>query len=426
MLVIAAGSSSSRLQLSPVLFSRPVQFVGAVSYSTYLWHWPIIVILPSVLGHELGTLAKLGALVVSVLLGWLTKKFVEDPVRSSALLNRRRSIAYGFAIVTASALVIASTVAWNAGAARSAEDQAAAASAIDAALDEGNPCFGAAAMSRGADCPAQHAVDPKFGPDFAADDWGSIAGVTKDGTLPDKSACVDLSETGAGFLDCRLGVPDGPVTVAIVGDSHALALTEPLVRIAESKGWSVRVILRNSCTPSLPMAYTGVDTKADCNQWRADVADRIADDPDIDIVVSTGFTRGEPEAAFAGTRADLVHDYSGMWTLWANAGKKVIVIADVPLTNGESVPECVAAHLTQDDPCAVPRERALAWDPAAEAAAVESRVELVDLTDAFCDETACHSVIGGLIAYRDPHHLSATFALTLVPQLRQAIDAEGR
>jgi peptidoglycan/LPS O-acetylase OafA/YrhL len=420
--VIAAGSTGSRIQAARVLFSRPVQFVGGVSYSTYLWHWPLIVIIPQALGYEVGIVTRLMILVASVALGWLTKKFIEDPARTSRLLNGRRVVTYGAAVLVAGSLVVASAVAWNVGAARAADERAAASALIDQALDDGNPCFGAAAAT--APCPDSHRVDPRFGPDFAADDWGAVAGVNKDGTLPDLSLCVDFSGTGAGYLDCKAGPQESGTVLAIVGDSHALALTEPLLHIADAEGWSVRVFLHNSCTASLPMDYS-TSAKASCNDWRHALSERIAADPDIDLVVTTGFTRGEPEPTYAGTRADLVQGYAGLWTGWADRGKRVFVIEDVPLTTGESVPECVGAHEAEDDPCSVPRGQALAWDPVVDAvsAAADPDVSLIDVTDAFCDTTTCHSVIGGLIAYRDPHHLSATFALTLVPQIREALDA---
>ena len=89
-----------------------------------------------------------------------------------------------------------------------------------------------------------------FGPDFAADDWGSLAGVTKDGKLPDTVPCVDFSPNqAAGFLDCTFSTPNAKTTLAIVGDSHALSLTEPLVQLAQKEGWNIRAFLRNSCTP---------------------------------------------------------------------------------------------------------------------------------------------------------------------------------
>jgi peptidoglycan/LPS O-acetylase OafA/YrhL len=422
LLVIAAGTSASRIQAPLLLASRPVQAIGDWSYSIYLWHWPLIVILPYALGHPIGTVTKIAILVATIVLGALAKRFVEDPVRLSPLLARpvwRSYLAFGLA----AALVVGSAVGVGGVAARAAADaREEAEQSIQQLLDD--PCFGAAAMAGNVSCPDSHRVSPEFGPDFAADDWGSIAGVTKDGTLPDKLQCIDFSGDGSGFLDCTRGDPSSATTIAIVGDSHALALFEAIERLAEANGWKVRGILRNSCTPSLPMRYDSPETKADCNKWRDAMAGRIADDDSIDVVVAAGFTRGEPEPVFQGTREDLLHDYADLWQRWADAGKRVYAIADAPQMNGEPVPDCVQLHQAADDPCAVPRDDGLVFDPVVEAARRDgSAAQLVDLTGAFCDESTCHAVIGGVIAFRDPDHLSATFALTLIPRLRAVITA---
>lgn len=423
LLVIAAGTSTSRIQRPLLLASRPVQAIGGWSYSIYLWHWPLIVILAFALGHPLGTVTKVAVLVASIVLGALAKRFVEDPVRLSPMLTRPVWRSYA-AFTVAAALVVGSALAVGGAGARAAVDaQEQAEQSIQQLLDD--PCFGAAAMSSAAACPDSHRVSADLGPDFAANDWGAIAGVTKDGTLPDKLNCIDFSSDGDGFLDCTRGNPSSSTTIAIVGDSHALALFEPLERLAEASGWKIRGFLRNSCTPSLPMLYDTPETKMDCNAWRQAVADRIAEDDSIDLVVSTGFTRGEPEAVFRGTHDDLVDGYVDLWNLWADAGKRVYAIEDVPVMGGDSIPDCVQLHETEDDPCAVSRADGLVSDPVADAAArIGSNATLVDLTDAFCDESRCHAVIGGVIAYRDPHHLSATFALTLIPRLRDVITAE--
>jgi peptidoglycan/LPS O-acetylase OafA/YrhL len=423
LLVIAAGTTTSRIQRPLLLQSWPVQTIGGASYSIYLWHWPIIVALPFVLGHTLGLKAKIFILIASLLLGWATKLFIEDPARRSRLLNRRAWVNYAVVVVAASAVAISSVVVSNVAGTVQLADQKLSEKAVHNALAGNNECFGAAAMTSPTPCADLHTVNAKFGPDFAADDWGSVAGVTKDGTLPDKSACVDFSSNNSGFLDCTLGNADAPRTLAIVGDSHALALFEPLLNLAESRGWKVRGFLRNSCSASLPLDYVSPGGEVGCNQWRTAVAKRIADDPTISLVITTGFTRGQLNpTAVKGTRTDLEHDYSDLWSEWTKAGKKVVAIEDVPLTSGQSVPDCVAASKGVPDPCTQPRSTALAFDPVVGAAAMGNPgVRLIDLTSAFCDSTTCHSVIGGLIAYRDSHHLSATFALTLTSRLSAAI-----
>lgn len=424
--VIGAGTSSSRIHRVLLMKSKPVQLIGDASYSIYLWHWPMIVALPFVLGHELGIAPKIAILAASIALGWITKVLVEDPARRSRVLNHRTWINYAVAVVAATAVLVAATGVWSTALAQESATQLAARELISAALDGGNQCFGASAMTLSASCAQSHTVAKGFGPDLAADDWGSLAGVTKDGTLPDTVPCIDFSPRRAGFLDCTISTPNSKATLAIVGDSHALSLTEPLVRIAQKQGWSIRTFLRNSCTPSLPMTYRTPETKADCNQWRKLMSGRISDDRNISMVVATGFTRAEPEADFVGSKRELELDHAKLWSKWARAGKHVFVIEDVPRTSGQSVPECVALHIGDSDPCTVPRATALAYDPAANSVSLakSERVSLIDLSSAFCDARACHSVIGGLIAYRDPHHLTATFALTLIPRLESAMGIE--
>jgi peptidoglycan/LPS O-acetylase OafA/YrhL len=424
--VIAAEWSDSRIQRSLLLRSRPVQLIGDASYSIYLWHWPMIIALPFVVGHALGIAPKLVILAASLLLGWLTKVLVEDPARRSRALNFRTWTNYLVAGVAAMVLVAGTTGLWSTALAQESASQLAAREVINAALHEGNPCFGAAAMDSGAKCPELHTVAKGFGPDFAADDWGSLAGVTKDGKLPDSVPCTDFSPENKGFLDCTVSAPNAKTTLAVVGDSHALSLAEPLVRIAEKQGWKIRTFLRNSCTPSLPMDYGDPASKADCNEWRKLTRERIGNDSAISIVVATGFTREEPEADFVGTKRDLELDHAKLWSSWGKAGKRVFVIEDVPRTSGQSVPECVALHAREADPCSLPRVKALAYDPTANSVrrAKSTRVTLIDLSPAFCDARKCHSVIGGLIVYRDPHHLTATFALTLIPQLEKAMGVE--
>ena len=60
---------------------RPIPYVGDISYSVYLWHWPLIVIAPFALNSELTALHKVGIVVVTIGLAAASKVFVEDKFR---------------------------------------------------------------------------------------------------------------------------------------------------------------------------------------------------------------------------------------------------------------------------------------------------------------------------------------------------------
>ncbi len=85
-LVIVGGTSPHRQWHTPVTSSAPVQLVGNLSYSLYLWHWPLIVLVPyafpgAAAGGTLSTPVGLAIVAASLALAYLSKRLVEDPIR---------------------------------------------------------------------------------------------------------------------------------------------------------------------------------------------------------------------------------------------------------------------------------------------------------------------------------------------------------
>jgi hypothetical protein len=112
----------------------------------------------------------------------------------------------------------------------------------------------------------------------------------------------------------------------------------------------------------------------------------------------------------------------GLVTRWDELtalGSKVVAIRDNP-SPGFDVPLC----LDQADPspdeygtvCTTPRGEALLVDAQVDAASATGAA-LIDVTDALCDDERCHTVVGGVVAYRDEGHLTKTFVLSVVPQI---------
>src|SRR5690606_30528375 len=109
--------------------------------------------------------------------------------------------------------------------------------------------------------------------------------------------------------------------------------------------------------------------------------------------------------------------YRETWAALAEAGKTVVVLADLPQMGVGDIPECVAKARSTVDPCTADTATALTTDPLLAAAEGQDGVLPVDLTGHFCDAELCHSVIGGFVAYGDANHMSSFFARSIAPFL---------
>jgi peptidoglycan/LPS O-acetylase OafA/YrhL len=94
-LIIAAGEHGSSM-VGKALAQRPVVFVGLISYSLYLWHWPVIVFQNTfhllVDRHGSDALSKLSAFALSLILAVISWRFVETPFREGPRRPKRRAL----------------------------------------------------------------------------------------------------------------------------------------------------------------------------------------------------------------------------------------------------------------------------------------------------------------------------------------------
>jgi peptidoglycan/LPS O-acetylase OafA/YrhL len=108
-LVIYAGESGPSLTKS-ILSWRPLVFIGVISYSLYLWHWPIIVFTKYVVARPLISGLSHGEAIAvipsSILIAFLSYEFVESPFRGGdSRISRRQIFAFGFATSALSAVL---------------------------------------------------------------------------------------------------------------------------------------------------------------------------------------------------------------------------------------------------------------------------------------------------------------------------------
>jgi peptidoglycan/LPS O-acetylase OafA/YrhL len=414
--VIAAGTEGSAYAVARPLSLRPATRVGDVSYSMYLWHWPLLVVMPFITGVGLRDRDKVAVFLATLLLALVCTRWLEDPVRSSRLLADVPSRAYALA---AAGLVVVVAVA---GALQVDLDQGARvdAQATEQVLQQSQvqdlPCIGPAALEPD----ARAGCSPVAGTDPPVPGPVAAARETNESAFP---GCH--SEPSDPKLHvCSLGTRGQPVrTVAIVGDSHAAQWFGTLDAIGKERGWRVRTFTRSGCplTDARALRAHWTDQRyVRCRTANKQAEAKVLADPAIDTVFVTA-----DSSSYTWSPAPGTDGFRAVWGRLTAAGRQVVVIRDVPeVKDHTSSPTCVAQHAGDPGQCANPRGTALA--PDAEAAAVTGApagVRLVDLTGQFCDATLCYAVVGGVMAYRDAGHLTDEYAALLAPYLARAFDA---
>jgi len=403
--VDAAGGLGRALAL------RPVQWLGDVSYAVYLWHWPIIVLLPSVTG-PLATVDRIGVVAATLVLAALTKRFVEDPFRARAWQTRiRRTYVLGVAgMVVVVGLGTLQIVESDQRVDRARE-------AVAARLRE--PCFGAGSLAPGADCRPDER-DPVPAPALAAEDRpAAYAEVGGRNCWAARPRFRDVS--------CAFGDRDGAVRVALVGNSHAGHWLPALQEIAARRGWRIDTHLASKCAFAdlRQQLATDADTSA-CRAWVRRTARTLAS-RDYDLVVMANRISVSAQGVSYDESAEpYERGYAAVLRVLAAAEVPVVVVRDTPAPGDAgiaSIPDCVAEEPDDLRRCSGARDDWVPVDPSVAAVAALGRSEIrsIDLNDRICEAERCAGVVGGAVAYFDGSHLTATFARTLAPFLEPAL-----
>ena len=420
--VIAAGTSHSKMAAAYWLSRRPATWVGDISYSIYLWHWPILVALPYATGHNLTTFEKLAVFVATLLLSWLSTRLVEEPIRRSKALSEKplRTIilgACGMAVVIAGVLLLRADLA-NKIDASTERTQAAL------AAPKTTGCLGPPSIVPANNCSTVHGTGALLSPPVAV-----AAQLTRDKLY---TTCFSPLNS-AVIRSCHLGDNVEPDRrVALVGDSHATHWGHAFDTVGKEQNWEITTYFRPSCPLTaarrvLPAERTSAEQFV-CERSNSEVVRRILADPKIDTVfVSARSSVYEWISPPALPLADPAHDgFRRLWGQLVGAGKQVVVLRDVPQLT-ENVPSCVEGRTRPPWlRCASPVAKGLVADVEAEAAVGQSGVSVVDLSDLFCDTRWCYPVIGDVLVYFDSSHISAEYSTLLAPFLSRAISEIGR
>ncbi len=402
LLVLVAGATGSRVGADRFLSSRPLIYLGNISYSLYLWHWPVLLFYLVVRGQsEVGLLGGAGVIGLSVVLAVLTYHGIENPVRYSQIGVTTRWGAYRFAALVL-VPVLGAAIAWQ----YIGESRAKFEFRIE---DSRYP--GAQALAMG---------EPLYDPDN--DVVPPFAAVSSDWTTWRPGECVRIeTEDDSNARECRMSPPEGVEPqrrVAVAGDSHTWQLASALIPIAREENWELTSFYRPGC----PLTATTDPelVKKECAQWNREVLPKIIDlHPDVLITMGTrnvrvGLTERTPDG------------YVEQWRRLAEHGIRVLAVRDNPRFDYQP-PECVQLHGLDAPECGRPRSELYHVQPPWETAGnVPADTAFVDLSDYFCTPAVCPPVVGNVLVYVDDNHVTQTYMKTLAPILKvKMLDALG-
>jgi peptidoglycan/LPS O-acetylase OafA/YrhL len=403
--VIAAGSAAGQNGPVRILGTPAFTWIGGLSYSLYLWHWPLIVAASAYWGG-LSAAHGLAVAAASVVPAWLTLKIVENPIRfSPTTFKRARNALWLGAALSACGFLVGHTLI----SATSAITNRDVANAVGARVLGSTP--------------------DKYRPASKVD-----------GMVPDPLAATQdvpnayargcqAEQDSAKVVSCTYGAPEGKITVALVGDSKALQWISALDTIGNRRGWKVVTYTKSSCSFSAAMVTRQGEPYTTCSEWNTAVLQKLrSSKPDMVLTSQGRATAIDPADPGAGENRDaMVNGLRSRWRQLIATGSTVAVLLDNPNppTKLRPVYGCVDEHRQALDECAFSRregERLGARTVQREAAKGLEGVAVVDMVDYLCPGDQCPPVIGNVLIYRQGSHLTKTYVDTLAPRLEKALE----
>lgn len=410
LLVIMAGNSNSKRSPQWLYAIPPVQWLGSISYSLYLWHFPVIIFAPTILEKlDVQALNNRWALLAAmVLLAWLSRLFVEDPVisgstfpalqgkpwRTFASMGVAMTIVAGLAFVPSHSLKT-----------QMANDRNELALVVDRIAD-GDGCSGG---------PITDALECDSGKP-----WAPSSLIAHEDLPPNAAKCTQQA-TESEVRTCSFGV-EGGTPVALVGDSHVGQWVTVFRALAEKHDWEVTTYLRAGC-PLIGLDTDGLWVSAHCSTWSQNVIDEIADAEAYSAI----FVGGRNQYALSpdGPAPAMAEAMTAGWESLKADESQLVVLADTPnpdASHAGNIPDCVTKHATEE--CDMPRDVVLPGnDPAVLAARKFDDVPVVNPNDLICTDEICPVIIGGVLVYRDSSHVSETYIKSISPLLESRIES---
>lgn len=405
---------------SRFLASRPIRFLGKISYSLYLWHWPVLIIVAYHYKDGLNLIQRSGIVVISILLATLSYYLIENPFRHGKLIGKNpgRNLVTALVVlllVSSSSLAVSATL--NSEAKKSVTTVVPKKTKALERHPSRSPKGSLFARPATIDFPVPKNLTP------------SLIGAENDRPLTYIDRCHTQQNLLPSNMSCLYGDPNGTRTIVLFGDSHALAWFPALNDLAIDNHWKLLSLTMSACSPADMPGYDRVTAKVmqNCTTWRKWAISKIIDTkPYIVLVTGTrGFvTVDAKNKTFAGLAGTSLWETGMKKTLTQLkiASPNVIMMMDVPLSIYDPK-VCLSENLKSTLACATPVDKAisLTWQSTESTTAQANNVKIINPSFWVCPTDPCPVVIGNVLVYLDAGHMTATFSASLSKLLGESI-----
>ena len=406
--LIAGSVQPIRFSLESLVDVKVIQWLGRISYSTYLWHWPVLFFGLKVLDLESQAIgnsvkfASVALILCSLILAHYTYRFIENPIRNHPHLisSARNSLLVGF-VLSISVVTIA------AGVSRFAPARLSTQPVEDLQSVTKVPDFNSEhiqkLIKRYAPQPSAKDVEPVSSQD--------IEQALNDFPVTNADGCFVGSNQNEQTHPCTYG--RGLGLISLVGSSHSNQFFPAVLSAARQESARLLVHLRAGCTlANVTYALNGKPWSA-CNAWKEEVLkDLITKKPQLVVMVPRTQTVIDPltnKTASAQRQRELfIYGLNDIVQSLTNAGIKVLIIRDTPYFDVNPI-DCLSSHVVEA--CTQSLDRSLASSDAGVVGfGGMLGVVSVDLSQALCSGDICPAVRAGNIVWRDRDHITNAYA----------------
>jgi peptidoglycan/LPS O-acetylase OafA/YrhL len=412
-LVIAGGACTPPVGAEWLLRRGPFQWLGKLSYSIYLWHWPLLVIAAEAAGKSaLPFHQNLVWLAVALAAAAISFRLVENPIRHATFRRLRRWGPVGLGIVLMATSIGVATVELTVRGQPTSTGSAA----------HGRPIVSNQSVAE-ADVRALvrrssqiRTLPANLSPPLGTTSWGG----------PPDRCWPPVGQTSVPA--CVFGDRTATRTMVLYGDSHAAMWFQAMNLIAKEAHWKLVDLGKGYCPAvSLPIenpagfGRSGGEYAA-CDAWNRFAIRRIRQ-LHPDLVVITQEIRNMPDGGLY-TPAQWQNGLEKTFSRLGLPGKRIVILGNIPLLP-KSPPQCLSLHPDDVQACdSVPPSFEGQFNQAEAAAAAQSGARYINVTNWFC-ATKCSPVIGKYQVYFDNAHVTATYSLYLASVLDDALHLAG-